>query len=151
VPCWSPEHRGRGLGTAAQRLFVGYLFATTLANRLQAITDVENLAEQRALERIGFRRQGVRRGLAFIGGQWRTESSPPAYGATRPDQTTDSGLDDSSLREVCRAIGQGYRRRANQRVAAWPIGRHVGKRAGDGSGDASGNSSVVVPNVTPSP
>jgi [ribosomal protein S5]-alanine N-acetyltransferase len=65
------EHRGRGLGTAAQRLLVEYLFATTLANRLQAITDVENLAEQRALERIGFRREGVLRGLAFIGGQWR--------------------------------------------------------------------------------
>jgi ribosomal-protein-alanine N-acetyltransferase len=56
------EHRGRGLGTAAQRLLVEYLFATTLANRLQAITDVENLAEQRALERIGFRREGVLRG-----------------------------------------------------------------------------------------
>jgi GNAT superfamily N-acetyltransferase len=39
-----PEHRGRGFGTAAQRLLVDYLFGTTLANRLQAITDVENLA-----------------------------------------------------------------------------------------------------------
>jgi RimJ/RimL family protein N-acetyltransferase len=66
-----PEHRGHGLGTAAQRLLVEYLFATTLANRLQAITDVENLAEQRVLERIGFRREGVMRGLAFIGGRWR--------------------------------------------------------------------------------
>jgi [ribosomal protein S5]-alanine N-acetyltransferase len=49
-----PEHRGRGFGTAAQRLLVEYLFATTLANRLQAITNVENIAEQKALERIGF-------------------------------------------------------------------------------------------------
>jgi [ribosomal protein S5]-alanine N-acetyltransferase len=65
-----PEHRGRGLGTAAQGLLAEYLFATTLANRLQAITDVENLAEQRVLERIGFRREGVLRGLAFIGGRW---------------------------------------------------------------------------------
>ena len=47
------------------------LFATTLANRLQAITDVDNLAEQKALERAGFRRGGVLRGLAFIGGRWR--------------------------------------------------------------------------------
>jgi GNAT superfamily N-acetyltransferase len=37
-----PKHRGKGYGTAAQRLLAGYLFATTLANRLQAITDVEN-------------------------------------------------------------------------------------------------------------
>ncbi len=66
-----PEHRGKGHGTAAQRQLTEYLFATTLANRLQAITDVENLAEQRVLERIGFRREGVLRGLAFIGGRWR--------------------------------------------------------------------------------
>jgi ribosomal-protein-alanine N-acetyltransferase len=65
-----PEHRGRGFGTAAQRLLVEYLFATTLANRLQAITNVENIAEQKAPERIGFSREGVMRGLAFDGGRW---------------------------------------------------------------------------------
>jgi ribosomal-protein-alanine N-acetyltransferase len=65
-----PEHRGWGLGTAAQQLLAQYLFATTLANRLQAITDVENIAEQRALERVGFRREGIMRGLAFDGGRW---------------------------------------------------------------------------------
>jgi [ribosomal protein S5]-alanine N-acetyltransferase len=65
-----PEHRGQGLGTAAQRLLVQHLFATTLANRVQAITDVENIAEQKALERVGFRREGVMRGLAFDGGSW---------------------------------------------------------------------------------
>ena len=53
-----PEHRGHGLGTAAQRLLVEYLFATTLANRLQAITDVENLAEQRVLEQSGSAARG---------------------------------------------------------------------------------------------
>jgi RimJ/RimL family protein N-acetyltransferase len=66
-----PEHRGKGLGTTAQRLLAEYLFATTLANRLQAITDVENLAEQKALEGAGFHREGVLRGLAFIAGRWR--------------------------------------------------------------------------------
>ena len=65
-----PEHRGRGHGTAAQRLLVQYLFGTTLANRLQAITKVDNIAEQKALERIGFRREGIMRGLAFDGGRW---------------------------------------------------------------------------------
>ena len=65
-----PEHRGQGHGTAAQRLLVEYLFATTLANRLQAITNVDNIAEQKALERIGFRREGIMRGLAFDGGRW---------------------------------------------------------------------------------
>jgi [ribosomal protein S5]-alanine N-acetyltransferase len=79
-----PERRGRGLGTAAQRLLVEYLFATTLANRLQAITDVENLAEQRVLERIGFRHEGVLRGLAFIGGEWR---DGVLYARLRSDMT----------------------------------------------------------------
>jgi RimJ/RimL family protein N-acetyltransferase len=65
-----PEHRGQGRGTAAQRLLAEYLFATTLANRLQAITNVENLSEQKALERAGFRREGIMRGLAFDGGRW---------------------------------------------------------------------------------
>jgi RimJ/RimL family protein N-acetyltransferase len=39
-----PEFRGQGYGTAAQRLLTGYLFATTTAHRVEAGTDVENLA-----------------------------------------------------------------------------------------------------------
>jgi ribosomal-protein-alanine N-acetyltransferase len=66
-----PEYRGQGLGSAAQRLLATYLFATTIAHRLQAMTDVENVAEQRALERAGFQREGVVRGAAFVGGSWR--------------------------------------------------------------------------------
>jgi [ribosomal protein S5]-alanine N-acetyltransferase len=66
-----PEHRGRGLGTAAQAMLVTYLFRYTLANRLEAQTDAENLAEQAALERIGFRREGVLRGVRFRHGVWR--------------------------------------------------------------------------------
>lgn len=49
-----PEHRGRGIGTAAQQRLVEYLFSTTTANRLQAGTEVENVAEQQSLERVGF-------------------------------------------------------------------------------------------------
>jgi RimJ/RimL family protein N-acetyltransferase len=45
---------------------------------------VENLAEQRALERIGFRHEGVMRGLAFTGGQWRDEV---LYARLRGDTT----------------------------------------------------------------
>jgi RimJ/RimL family protein N-acetyltransferase len=61
-----PEARGAGHGTRAQRLLAEYLFATTPVHRVQASTDVENVAEQRALERAGFRREGVLRGA-----QWR--------------------------------------------------------------------------------
>ena len=66
-----PEHRGRGLGTVAQRLLVDYLFRFTTAHRLEAGTDADNVAEQRALERIGFVREGVLREVAFRDGAWR--------------------------------------------------------------------------------
>jgi RimJ/RimL family protein N-acetyltransferase len=66
-----PEHRGRGLGTAAQRLLVDHLFGCTIANRLEATTDADNLAEQKALERVGFAREGVLRGAVFRAGAWR--------------------------------------------------------------------------------
>jgi ribosomal-protein-alanine N-acetyltransferase len=66
-----PEHRGLGLGTEAQRTLVDHLFNTTIAHRLEAYTDAENIAEQRALERIGFQREGVLREVIFMHGTWR--------------------------------------------------------------------------------
>lgn len=61
-----PEARGNGFGVDAQRQLADYLFATTDANRVEASTDVENLAEQRALDKAGFVREGINRGA-----QWR--------------------------------------------------------------------------------
>lgn len=75
--CWTmgiamlPEARGRGYGTCAQRELVSYLFLHSTANRIEASTGVSNLAEQRALEKAGFSREGVMRGGAFQGGRWR--------------------------------------------------------------------------------
>ncbi len=65
-----PEHRGRGHGAAAQSLLADYLFRATGAYRVEADTDVTNVAEQRALERAGFRREGVLRGAQYRNGQW---------------------------------------------------------------------------------
>ncbi len=62
--------RGRGIGAAAQRLLPEYLFATTLANRVQASTDIANVAEQRSLEKAGFTREGVLRGFQYRRGAW---------------------------------------------------------------------------------
>lgn len=75
--CWNigitlrPEWRRQGHGTRAQRLLVDYLFETTTAERIEATTDVENTAERRALERAGFRFEGVLRRAQFRGGAWR--------------------------------------------------------------------------------
>lgn len=66
-----PEHRGRGLGSAAQAAFADYLFAHTLVERLEAGTDIDNVAEQRALEKAGFLREGIARHAQFRAGQWR--------------------------------------------------------------------------------
>lgn len=65
------EHRGQGHGTTAQRLIADYLFANSPAHRIEASTDAGNLAEQRALEKAGFTREGVHRGAQFRNGEWR--------------------------------------------------------------------------------
>jgi RimJ/RimL family protein N-acetyltransferase len=66
-----PDYWKRGYGSAAQRALAEYLFATTLVERVEAETDIDNIAEQRALERAGFTREGVCRHAQFRGGCWR--------------------------------------------------------------------------------
>nr|MDT0660337.1 GNAT family protein [Micromonospora sp. DSM 115978] len=92
--CWNigisllPEFRGKGIGTAAQRLLVGYLFGTTSAARVEAYTDVANVAEQRALEKAGFTRDGLLRSVQFRDGRWRDLY---LYSLLRPDFIQPSG------------------------------------------------------------
>ena len=77
-----PEYRGRGIGTEAQRQLVDYLLATTTAHRIQAGTELDNIAEQKALEKVGFTREGVNRGVHFRAGRWRDSVM---YGLVRDD------------------------------------------------------------------
>lgn len=72
ISLW-PEARGKGHGTTAQLLLARYLFAHAPINRIQAITEVENLAEQRSLEKAGFTREAVMKGRTFRDGAWRDE------------------------------------------------------------------------------
>jgi RimJ/RimL family protein N-acetyltransferase len=87
--CWNmgigllPEYRGRGYGTGAQRLLVRYLFAHTQVRRIEAGTDVDNVEEQRALEKVGFRREGVMRGHSFRLGAWH---DTVLYGVLRGEE-----------------------------------------------------------------
>lgn len=75
--CWNigiwiaPEHRGKGHASRAQRLVCDYLFANSALERVEAGTEADNVAEQRALEKAGFTREGVLRHACFRGGQWR--------------------------------------------------------------------------------
>lgn len=60
-----PPARGEGLGVEAQRLVADYLFASSQVNRVEASTDIGNVAEHRALEKAGYQREGVARGAQF--------------------------------------------------------------------------------------
>jgi RimJ/RimL family protein N-acetyltransferase len=66
-----PEFRGRGIGWRAQAMLADYLFEHTPAARVEAATQPENVAEQRALEKAGFRREAVQRAIEFRAGAWR--------------------------------------------------------------------------------
>lgn len=81
-----PEARGLGHGTRAQRQLADHLLSRFPVHRVEASTDVENVAEQRALERAGFTREGVLRGAQWRRGGWhdlvryarlRTDPAPP--------------------------------------------------------------------------
>ena len=61
-----PEARGHGYGTEAQRLLAELLFRLFDIERIEASTDVDNVAEQRSLEKAGFTREGILRRA-----QWR--------------------------------------------------------------------------------
>ncbi len=65
-----PEHRGKGLGTAAQRLLVSTCSPRRWPTASKPSPMSRTSPEQKALERAGFRREGIMRGLAFDRGRW---------------------------------------------------------------------------------
>lgn len=72
IGVWLEESaRGQGIGAAAQSALVSYLFDTTPIHRIEACTDADNVAEQRALVAIGFTKEGVMRGAGFRAGCYR--------------------------------------------------------------------------------
>jgi RimJ/RimL family protein N-acetyltransferase len=60
---WEEADRGKGIGGEVVALLTRHLFAREGAHRVQATTDVENVPMRRALERCGFRLEGVLRGF----------------------------------------------------------------------------------------
>ncbi|RKF18984.1 GNAT family N-acetyltransferase [Micromonospora globbae] len=81
-----PGWRGQGIGTQAQRLLCQYLFAHTAVQRIEAGTQPENVAEQRALQKVGFTQEGVLRSAEFRDGAWRDVI---VYGLLRSDRLAD--------------------------------------------------------------
>jgi len=54
------EYRGKGIGAIAQRLLAEELHSQGIV-RVEAQTDIENFAEQKALEKAGFKYEGTLR------------------------------------------------------------------------------------------
>jgi RimJ/RimL family protein N-acetyltransferase len=83
-----PQYRGRGIGWRAQAMLTAYLFEHTPVQRIQAATHPENIAEQKALEKAGFRLEGVIRACEFRAGKYRDGC---LYSRLRDDPAPDLG------------------------------------------------------------
>ena len=55
----------------AVKIIVDYIFLSKDTVRIQAHTDVRNIASQRVLEKASFKKEGVVRKSLFIRGEWR--------------------------------------------------------------------------------
>jgi RimJ/RimL family protein N-acetyltransferase len=64
-----PSERRKGYCTEAAQLMVDYLFLSKDIARIQATTHTKNVASQKVLEKVGFKREGTLRKLALIRGE----------------------------------------------------------------------------------
>jgi len=62
--------RGKGYCTEAVQIMVDYLFLSKETLRIQAKTDPRNVASQRVLEKVGFKKEGTLRKSLFLKGKW---------------------------------------------------------------------------------
>jgi RimJ/RimL family protein N-acetyltransferase len=64
------KHRGQGYGKEALRLAVDFCWNHLNLNRVQLIVFKHNERAVRAYKAVGFRKEGLLRKAAFIGGDW---------------------------------------------------------------------------------
>lgn len=81
------DARGQGVGTQAHLLITDLIFTHTRVHRVEAATEVDNVAERGALEKAGFHAEGVIRG-----GLWRRGSFRDSilYSRLRTDPAPDA-------------------------------------------------------------
>jgi RimJ/RimL family protein N-acetyltransferase len=65
------EARGRGIAAQALRLVAGWVLHASPVERLELVTDPENVASQRVAEKAGFTREGLLRRYLEIKGERR--------------------------------------------------------------------------------
>lgn len=82
-----PEMRGKQIGTKAHSLLVEECFANNPKfEKIEAVTDIENISEVKLLEKLGFKREGTLRKRNKLRGEFRTMHF---YGMTREDWKTE--------------------------------------------------------------
>ncbi len=67
------DQRNKGYATEAIQIMVDYLFLTKSIERIQANADPENIQSWKALEKAGFKREGILRRTFFCRGKWRDD------------------------------------------------------------------------------
>ena len=68
-----PSERGKGHVSEAITMMVDYMFLSRDAVRIQAKADPENAASWKALEKTGFKREGILRRTFYCRGKWRDD------------------------------------------------------------------------------
>jgi RimJ/RimL family protein N-acetyltransferase len=66
-----PNERGKGYGTEALEIMVDYLFLSKETMRIQVQTDLRNVASQKVIEKVGFKKEGTLRKNFFMRGELR--------------------------------------------------------------------------------
>jgi len=65
-----PNERRKGYGTEAAQILVDFLFLSKEIPCIQATTHINNIASQRVLEKVGFKKEGTIRKRFYIRGEW---------------------------------------------------------------------------------
>jgi RimJ/RimL family protein N-acetyltransferase len=66
-----PSERKKGYCTEAVKTIVDFLFLSRDVVRIQAYTDIGNIASQKVLNKANFKKEGVLRKFRFIRGEWK--------------------------------------------------------------------------------
>lgn len=61
---------GKGYGTDVMRIRTKFAFEILNLHRLQSESRIDNIASQRALEKVGYKREGTARKKLYYGGRW---------------------------------------------------------------------------------
>jgi RimJ/RimL family protein N-acetyltransferase len=80
-----PSERGKGYGPVALKWLVGRIFERKRVETISAETSSMNTASQRALEKVGFKREGLLKNTLFRKGKWE---DTVIYVLCRSEQST---------------------------------------------------------------